>query len=423
MRFFYTLLFRLAIPVVLLRLWWRSKRLPAYRQRWRERFAWFPKPEKSNGIWLHAVSFGEATAAIPIIKYFQRHHPEFPITVTNMTPTGSEKIRATFGDSVFNVYAPYDLPGILQRFIGKINPKLVVIMETELWPNMLHALKKNNIPILLANGRLSARSAANYLKIKGLSKTMLNSFTKLLIQTHPEAERYMMLGCHPKKILVTGSIKFDIDIPPELISAGLELRKTLGEHRSVLIAASTHEGEEEIILEAVAAAKEEIPDLLLMLVPRHPDRFEAVTKLCVDKNLKVIKRSSNQICNQDTDVFLGDTMGELLLFYAAADAAFVGGSLVDAGGHNILEPAALTKAIIVGPYMENFLLITQLLKKAKAIVQVDDTQKLTKTIIELMQIPSVRRTLGVNAEKIVVANRGALAKHLRVMEQLLGIKS
>lgn len=416
MRFFYTLIFRLAMPVILLRLLWRSRYLPAYRHRWRERFALFPTPEKQGGIWIHAVSFGESVAAIPIIKDFQKKHPTVPIAVTNMTPTGSEKMRATFGDSIFNVYVPYDLPGIMRRFIKKINPKLVVIIETELWPNMLHELKKSNIPVLLANGRLSARSATNYQRIKKLTKSMLNCFTKILVQTEIEAERYAMLGCPADKLLVTGSIKFDITIPDTLNESLKLFQAQLGENREIFIAASTHEGEEEIILEAFRIAKKQIPDLLLVLVPRHPERFEKVAKLCLDYDFKVIRRSSQQACNADTDVFLGDTMGEMLLFYAAADVAFVGGSFVPVGGHNVLEPAALGKAIIVGPHMENFLRITELLKQANAIRQLDDTEKLAKRVIELIQLPSLRRELGLNAEKVVMENRGALLKHLEIID-------
>lgn len=418
MRFLYTLIFRLALPVILLRLLWRSRYLPAYRHRWRERFADFSAPEKQQGLWVHAVSFGESVAAIPIINAFQKKHPSVPITVTNMTPTGSEKIRATFGDHVFNVYAPYDLPGVTRRFIKKINPKIVVIIETELWPNMLHELKKQNIPVLLANGRLSARSAAKYKKIKSLTKSLLNCFTKLLVQTDAEAKRYTELGCLSDKIQVTGSIKFDITIPSTLDNSAKLFRKELGENREIFIAASTHAGEEEIILEAFAAAKKEIPDLLLVLVPRHPDRFEKVAMLCLDYGFNVIRRSSQRPCNADTDIFLGDTMGEMLLFYAVADLALVGGSFVQAGGHNVLEPAALGKAIIVGPYMENFLRITELLKQANAIRQMDDPQKLAKRIIELIQIPSLRRELGINAEKVVLENRGALTKHLDMIESL-----
>lgn len=419
MRFLYTLVLRLAMPVILLRLLWRSKRQPAYRHRWNERLAWFSTPEMKPGLWLHAVSFGESIAAIPIIKYFLESHPGFPITVTNMTPTGSELIRATFAERVFNVYAPYDLPGILRRFIKKINPKVVVIIETELWPNMLHELKKQNIPAVLANGRLSARSAANYKKIKSLTKSMLNSFTTLLVQTDVEAKRYIDLGCSPEKIQVTGSIKFDVSVPETLAESTKLLRKKLGENREIFIAASTHAGEEEIILDAFVAAKKEIPDLLLVLVPRHPERFEQVAKLCLAHDYKVVKRSSHQPCDSDTDIFLGDTMGEMFLFYSVADVAFVGGSFVPVGGHNVLEPAALAKAIIVGSHMENFLHITNLLKQANGIRQVNDIETLVKSIIQLIQIPSLRRELGFNAEKVVAANRGALAKHLEVIETLI----
>lgn len=419
MRFIYTLFFRLAIPFIMLRLIWRSKRLPAYRHRWRERFALFAEPEKKGGLWLHAVSFGESVAAVPLIKAFQKEHPELPITVTNMTPTGSEKIRATFGHEVFNIYVPYDLPGIMRRFIRKIKPSLVVIIETELWPNMLNQLKKHDIPVLLANGRLSARSAKNYQKVKPIMRAMLNCFTKLLIQTEAEAKRYISLGCEQDKVQVTGSIKFDIKIPTELADSARELRKSLGEGRMVFVAASTHVGEEELILNAFKKAKQDVHDLLLLLVPRHPDRFDKVAALCEKEKLSVVRRSHKQICQEKTDVFLGDTMGEMLLFYAASDLAFVGGSLVPVGGHNVLEPAALSKAIITGPYMHNFLKITELMLEANGIRQVQDEEELAKALVQLMQLPSLRRQLGDNAEKVVAQNRGALAKHISEINRFI----
>lgn len=412
MRFLYTWVFRLAMPIILLRLLWRSWYLPAYRKRWRERLAWLESPLKKEGIWIHAVSFGEAMLAIPIIQAIQKQYPEVSITVTNMTPTGSEKIRTVFGNQVSNFYVPYDLPGIMRRFIKKIQPRLVIIIETELWPNMLNELKKQDIPVILANGRLSAKSAANYKKIPRLIKDMLNCFTQIFIQTEAEAKRYQELGCDPNKIVITGSIKFDIIIPENLELSARQLRQQLGIDRSIFIAASTHEGEEVQILKAFMAAKKDIPDLLLLLVPRHPERFEKVAVLCQEHTLTVVRRSSGHHCIKDTDVFLGDTMGELLLFYAVSDAVFVGGSLVEVGGHNLLEPAALAKAIITGPYMHNFLRITELLLAAKGICQITDSEGLTKSIIELIQIPSLQKELGLNAKKVVLENRGALKKHM-----------
>lgn len=419
MRFLYTNLFRIAIPFILLRLIWRSRKLPAYRHRWKERFAWFQSPNKPDGIWIHAVSFGESMIAILLIKQLQILYPEKLITVTNMTPTGSEKIRATFGDRVFNMYVPYDLPGIMRRFICKVQPQLAIIIETELWPNMLFALKKAGIKTLLANGRLSERSAARYKRIQALTKKMLQCFTKVLVQTKEEAERYIALGCPEEKIVITGNIKFDTSIPESIHAAAEVLKKQLGEERDIFIAASTHEGEEHLILKAFEHIRRDIPDLLLVLVPRHPDRFNKVEKLCRDQSWSVIRRSTHESCTPETDIFLGDTMGELLLFYAVSDVVFVGGSFIPTGGHNVLEPAMFAKAIIVGPHMENFLKINFMLKEAQGICQVTDVEELSKKIIELLQLPEMRRAMGVNAEKVVSENKGALKKHLHVISELV----
>lgn len=264
----------------MIRLLWRSHRAPAYRRRWKERFAHFPAPQKKGGLWVHAVSLGEAIAAIPLIKGFLANHPDELVTVTTMTPTGSEKILAAFGDKIFHVYVPYDLPRIVKRFLFKIKPQLAVIIETELWPNLLYYTAQQHIPILLANGRLSERSAKRYARIKPIAKSMLQCFSYLAVQTKIEAARFIKLGIEPRKVIVTGSIKFDTQIPRDLEDKSQGLRRLLGLERLIWIAGSTHEGEEEQVLDAFATVKASFPNLLLILVPRHPERFNKVASLC-----------------------------------------------------------------------------------------------------------------------------------------------
>lgn len=421
MRTLYTAIFRLAIPFILIRLLWRSRLAPAYRRRLRERFAWFEPPKVTGGIWLHAVSLGESVAAIPLIKAIKAKYPDLPVTVTNMTPTGSERIKATFGDDILNLYLPYDLPGILKRFLRKVNPVLVVIMETELWPNLLNTLKKNKIPLLLANGRLSTRSATGYLRIKKMVRTMLSAFSWLAVQSDADAQRFLSLGASPEKVVVTGSIKFDIQLPGDLQDKAQGLRRILGEDRLLWIAASTHEGEEEQILDAFQKVRRSFPNLLLFLVPRHPERFTKVTQLCKKRHFTVSLRSDNQPCKKNTDIFIGDTMGEMMLFYAVSDLAFVGGSLVPVGGHNLLEPAALGKASITGHYMHNFVKITELFLEANAVKRVNDRDELAQTVIDLLSDKALREQMGQSGQRVVAHNRGALAKHLELIDGLLSL--
>ncbi len=421
MLFLYTFIYYLLLPFILLRLWVRSKKLPSYAKRWQERFACFDAPAKKGGIWIHAVSFGESVAATLIIKKILEQHPKVPVTVTNMTPTGSEKISSSFGDKVLNFYIPYDVPMLQKRFIKKIQPDAVVIIETELWPNMLMTLKKHNIPVILANGRLSQRSFKRYHKIKFLMVKLLSCFDKLLIQTQEEADRFMALGGKASQIEVTGSIKFDLSLPDTLGEKIQQLTHQLGEKRPVFMAGSTHNHEEAIIIEAYKIAKAQVPDLLLLLVPRHPDRFLQVAALCEKQGLSVVKRSETIPVTDNTDVFLGDSMGEMLLFYGVCDLTFVGGSLVPVGGHNVLEPAALCKPILTGPNMQNFLQISKLLYEAKALKYVHNYEDLAKAIIQLMELPKLRETMGKQAEKVLDQNRGALEKHIQVIKEHITI--
>jgi 3-deoxy-D-manno-octulosonic-acid transferase len=420
LRKIYTLSFYFLLPLIMLRLLWRSRKLPAYRRRMQERLGYFTPPPQTGGLWVHAVSLGEVIAAAPLIAEFQRQHPNDLVTVTTITPSGSDRVQKLLGGRVFHVYLPYDTPGMLTRFVAKITPRLCVIMETELWPNLLHTCRKRHIPVLLANGRMSARSASRYARIASVTREMLQTITFITAQTAVERSRYIELGANPDKVVVTGSIKFDITLPGDLPDRAAALSASLGTDRLKWIAASTHEGEETQVLAAFARVREIFPEALLILVPRHPDRFKEVAQLCQKQGFQVTARSTQQDCTLQTDIFLGDTIGELLLFYAVADVAFVGGSLTQVGGHNLLEPAALARPVITGPYMDNFLEITRLLLAAKAVKQIHHSQELAEAVVAFLSDGTLRAQTGQAGLQVVENNRGALARQAELMLELYG---
>lgn len=417
--FIYNLLLLFIFPLVLARLLIRSIRQPEYRQRLSERMGSFPYCENEKLIWVHAVSVGEVIAAVPLLRFLQNSYPEYEILVTTTTPTGSEQLLKLFSNSVTHVYAPYDLPFTVDRFLDRAHPALALIMETEIWPNLYSQCQQRRIPLMLVNARLSSRSAASYRKVLPLTRRILKCIDLIAVQNSADAERFIQLGMDKSKLEVTGSIKFDLSIPASLTEQGQALRRQLGVHRSVWIAASTHEGEEEKVLDAYQQVSQSISDSLLILVPRHSDRFERVATLCNKFKLKTVRRSQSEACQPDTQVYLGDTMGELLLLYAAADVAFIGGSLVDTGGHNPLEPAALGMASVVGPCMFNFDDITRRLLECKGIIQVSDASQLASQIELLLRSPELRHQTGENAAAFVEQNKGALAKLERLIKTLM----
>ncbi len=417
MRYLYSVLFYLALPFLFLRLLWRSRRLPAYRERLGERLGYYPqKLEKC--LWVHAVSVGETIAAIPLIKSLQAHYPTWPLLITTMTPTGAARVKAAFGDSVLHAYLPYDTPYAMSRFLDAMQPGIALIMETELWPNLLAACYKRAIPVGLLNARLSQKSAAGYRFIAPLTRNMLQQLTIIAANGQQDAERFIALGAPKDKVVVTGNIKFDLELPADLAEKTMALRATLGEQRFIWIAASTHEGEEEKVLAAHQLLRQQNPDALLILVPRHPDRFAAIAALC-NNSFKTIRRSEQTPVTADTAVYLGDTMGELLLLYSVADVTFVGGSLIPRGGHNLLEPGALKKPIITGPHLFNFAEIAALFIAAQALKQVDDAESLAAELLYLMQHRNDCAQMGERALQVVMDNRGALSRQLNLVSQLL----
>lgn len=420
MRFIYICIYYLIIPFILLRLLCRSRHTADYRRRWNERFGYPPHTLSQNTIWVHAVSVGETLAAIPLVKeLIKQYAGHFHIIVTTTTPTGSALVTKHLHQQVTHMYAPFDIPIAVSRFLKRARVKLCIIMETELWPNILTICNKRKIPIILANGRLSERSFLRYQLIRRLTKRMLQSCHTLAAQGVLDGERFLQLGLDPKKLVVTGNIKFDLHIPSELIIQGKNIRKTIGEHRRVLIAASTHDTEEIIVLNAFKKIRQEIPNAFLIIAPRHPNRFQKIAELCRQKKFQFVTRSHQTPITEHVDILLLDTIGELQMIYASADIAFVGGSLVSTGGHNLIEPAALGLPILTGPYLHNFTEISKLLQDAGAAQVITDASSLADAVIALCSAKELREKIGLCAKKTIETNRGALQKHLEAIAKCM----
>lgn len=420
MRFLYTIIFYLLLPFILLRLWIKNRQIPNGLQFWHERLGFSLRPFSPGGIWVHAVSVGESLAAIPLIKLLQQRYPVTPIVVTNETKTGAERIRVELGDSVTQLYFPYDLPLVLRRFFKALQPKLLILIETELWPNLLVSCQLYQVPVVLVNARLSERSAKSYRRILPLMRKMLNSINAIAAQFQADADRFIALGFPAERVQVTGSLKFDLTLPLRLTEQAQHWRKIWGEKRPVWIAASTHPGEEELILQAFTETRRFYPDLLLISIPRHVDRVPQLEQLYNSRAYKTIKRTdNNQSEMSDADIFIGNTMGELPIFYAAADLAFVGGSLVEKGGQNPLEPAAVGLPILTGPYTFNFATITEQLKQRHVEIQVTNAEELAEQVIALLSDPERRQQKSYEAKKFMAENKGSVLKQMQLIENLL----
>ncbi|MEE4144039.1 MAG: lipid IV(A) 3-deoxy-D-manno-octulosonic acid transferase [Halieaceae bacterium] len=422
MRLFYSALYYCLLPLLVLRLLWRSRRAPAYRRRLAERFGCFPGrgPDAAPAIWVHAVSVGESLAAAPLVESLLLRFPDYPVVFTTTTPTGSERVRALFGGRVFHVYAPWDLPGSLGRFLRRTRPRLLVIMETELWPNMLHRARAAGCDILLANARLSERSASGYARLPGLTRQMLGKVSTFACQSQADSERFLALGASPSALQVTGNTKFDLVLDDRLRAAAAQLRQRFSAgDRPVLVAASTHPGEEQLILAAYRRIRDALGDCLLVLVPRHPERFAEVYALCTGQGWQVLRRSGGGSPGAADDILLGDTMGELLLLLGTATVAVFGGSLLGHGGHNVLEAAAWGVPAVTGPHMENFAGVSDLLCDEGALVRLDSAAGLDACLLELLADPARRQRMGLAGIRVVAANRGASARLLELVSRQL----
>ncbi|EGQ7952139.1 3-deoxy-D-manno-octulosonic acid transferase [Vibrio vulnificus] len=408
-RWLYTLLLALAAPLLLFGLYRSKPNKPKFGKRWKEHFGITPTLDGQNQpLWIHAVSVGESLAAVPLIKAIKEKTPDQVIVVTTTTSTGAEQI-AKLGNLVEHRYMPIDFAFAVRGFLKAINPAKMLIIETELWPNTLATVHKANIPIIVVNARLSEKSQQNYAKVQSLFNLIHPCLSKVLCQSQADADRFAKLGVPTSKLCVTGSIKFDIHISDEIKRKGTELRAQLGQQRPVWIAASTHRGEDEQVLDAHRQVLETHPNALLILVPRHPERFDSVFELCQTQGFETVRRTQANTIADSTPVYLGDTMGEMLVLLGAADVCFMGGSLVGdkVGGHNVLEPAALGVPVIIGPSYYNFKEITEELL-AENCISVNTADTLPTSLGELFDDPDHREKLITNASKVVKRNQGSL---------------
>jgi len=410
MRLIYTLLFYLLLPFVLARLYWRGIKAPEYRKRWKERLALYQKQYPSNVIWIHAVSVGEAEAVFQLTKHLKNKYPSDQFLLTTTTPTGSARVREVLGDSVIHVYLPYDLPCVINRFMSVFNPKIAIFMEKEIWPNIYAQCERKNIPVMIINARLSANSAKGYKKISALFSSALLSVDWIATQTEEDKQRFIEIGAKKENVSVEGNLKFDLSVDEATIQQARDIKNKLFADRFVWIVASTHEGEEDAIFELYPDLKQKIPQLLILIVPRHPERFEQVQKLAKKKQLKTCMRSTGGLCTVSTDVYIADTMGELKLLYGTADICFVGGSLVPVGGHNILEPAAIGIPIMFGPYMTNFKEIAKNVLELGAAIQCMNKEAIKNAVIHLYQDKSFRLDMASKAKIFIKANQGATVR-------------
>ncbi len=393
--------------------------MPAYRKRWAERYGYCAGKVTPGGIILHSVSVGETLAAVPLVRVLRHRYPTLPITVTTMTPTGSERVQSALGKDVHHVYLPYDLPAAINRFLDSLQPRLMIIMETELWPNFITLLYQRRIPLVIANARLSERSARSYQKIGRFMRPLLSRIRLIAAQNKEDGERFIALGLRRSQLAVTGSLKFDISVTPELAVRAVTLRRQWAPRRQVWIAASTHNGEERIILDVHRLLLNEFPELLLILIPRHPERFTDTCEMVQKEGISYITRSSGELPSGSTQVVVGDTMGELMLLYGIADIAFVGGSLVERGGHNPLEAAAHAIPVLMGPHTFNFKDICMRLKAGDGLITVTDVNSLVAEMRNLLNDEDYRLYHGRQAVEILHQNQGALQRLLKQLDPYL----
>ena len=414
----YSLLIYCAAPFAFAVVLWRGLRDRTYWPASSERFGWGRRMTAPT-IWLHAVSLGEMSAAAPLVRALRSRYPESPVVLTTATPTGRARARGSFGDTVDVRFLPYDTPGAVARFLDRIQPRLAIIMETELWPNLFRECERRGVPLVLASARLSAKSVSRYRRFGSLFRGIFSASSLIAAQTLKDAERFIAIGAQSARTRVIGNIKFDMELGAEVIDQGRALRSSFGGARPMWIAGSTHAGEEEKVLAAHEKVRAERADALLLLVPRHPDRFASVADLLTRRGLRFARRSSGILPDAATQVVLVDSVGELAALYASADVAFVGGSLVPIGGHNLLEPAALGVPVLTGPYHSNGKDIARLLLEQGAALEVADAAELAAAVARLLADPKERQRIGDIGRHLVESNRGSVARLLELIEPLL----
>jgi 3-deoxy-D-manno-octulosonic-acid transferase len=419
LRFIYIFVSYLLTPALVGVILWRGRKNRGYWKNLSQRFGYGRRLGIGNSIWVHAVSVGEVQAAAPLVRALRELYPTRPLVLTTMTPTGAAHALKLFGDTIDRRFVPYDLPGSVKRFFDRVRPSLALILETELWPNLFNECGRRGVPLVLASARISPRSINRYRLLVGLFRETLSHGIVIAAQSGADAERFRLVGASPQRSHVTGNIKFDFQLPPDVRDLGAALRDRQARQRPVWIAASTHHGEEEIALAAHRLVLQRCPEAVLLLVPRHPERFDAVAELLTREGFGFARRSRDDQLAVTDSVFLGDTLGELVSFYAAADVALVAGSLVPIGGHNLLEPAALGLPVLTGPHTFNCEDIAQLFMQAGAMQVVHDAAELAEAVGALLEDPEARRLCGARGLRIVEDNRGALERLLQLVRPLL----
>jgi 3-deoxy-D-manno-octulosonic-acid transferase len=413
-RILYTTLLWVALPVVLLRLWWRARREPGYREAVAERFGASSLQVKPRLLWLHAVSVGEARACAPLVRALQREYPDHDVLLTCLTAAGRETIKQVYGESVLCTWLPYDYPGAVQRFLEHYRPRLGVLVETEVWPNLVHVCARHGVPLVLANARMSPKSAKGYRLVAGLSRPAFAALAAVCAQGEADASRIRELGA--EAVTVTGNLKFDIQPDPAKLEEGRAFRAGLP-HRKVLLLASTREAEEAQLLAGLGAQDD---GTLVVLVPRHPQRFDEVADLARRMGFAFARRSLGEVPRKGLRLYLGDTMGEMAFYYALADVAVIGGSFEPLGGQNLIEACAAGVPVVAGPHMFNFTDATRLAVDAQAAVQVLDAPAAIEAARALLADPGRCARMGAAGKQLCDQHRGAAGRHLTVCRQLLG---
>lgn len=417
MRRLYSIFMYLLTPYLLLRLWWKGRSLPAYRQRITERFSLDNRPIEPIDIWIHAVSLGEVIAATPLID--ELLNKQRTILITTMTPTGAERVKTRFGDKVVHRFVPYDLPWVVKAFFKKVKPRLGLIVETELWPNLIYYARQAEIPLFLINARLSERSYLGYKKAKFLFEPVLNQFNFIFAQSEDDAKRFRALGADDYRVGVLGNMKFDLQTQNIDSEVFLKLKEHWGSERIVVMVASTHDDEESQILARLRKLQNHLTKMVLLIAPRHPERFQKVYQLCIEQGFNTGLRSKIETLNADNEIVVLDCLGELLGFYQISDYAFVGGSLVPVGGHNVLEPIAMQVPVFSGPEIHNFKTICRDLQEAEAIELARNADDLIERMIALHQDENKKKQLVNNATLVLEANKGAVERYVTKVESIL----
>lgn len=413
-RVWYTLALLLLLPWALLHLLWRARRQPEYLRYWGERFGSYSTRLPGPVIWLHAVSVGETRAAQPLVALLSRHYPGYQILFTHMTPTGRHTGEELFGDRVQRVYLPYDYPWAVRRFLRHFRPAVGIIMETELWPNLIAACHAEGCPLLLVNARLSGKSSARYARFPMLTRQTLRNLRVIAAQTSADAQRLKTLGA--AAVTVTGNLKFDIDPPPDQLLLGAHLRSLWG-NRKTLLVASSRDGEEALLLDSLGVNP--VPGMLLVIVPRHPQRFAEVEQLISARGFRWQRRSEDAAISPDTQVLIGDSMGEMFAYYAACDVAFIGGSLLEYGSQNLIEACAVGVPLLVGPSTFNFAEAAQAALACGAARRIDNADAILIAAAQLLSDADLRRRMGDAGQAFVAQHRGASARTLALLDGFL----